>query len=283
MIQVETVAALRRQRQRWREAGETVALVPTMGNLHAGHLRLVERARELADRVVVSVFVNPMQFGANEDIDAYPRTLEQDREKLESLATDLLFAPPVEEVYHRDQALETRVQVPVISERLCGVHRPGHFTGVATVVCKLFNMAQPEVAVFGRKDYQQLQVIRRMVEDLCIPVRIEGVDTVREADGLAMSSRNGYLDADQRRRAPAIYATLGWLAERIRAGDSDYRGLEAAGLERLRQAGLDPDYLEVCRAADLEPALAGDHELVLLAAARLGRARLIDNLVLTLE
>ena len=189
----------------------------------------------------------------------------------------------MEEVYQREPAQETRVQVPGLSERLCGIFRPGHFTGVATVVCKLFNMVQPEVAVFGRKDYQQLLVIRRLVEDLCLPVRIEGVDTVREADGLALSSRNGYLSREERSRAPAIYATLRHLAEEIRGGAGDYRGLERAGLARLREAGLRPDYLEICRAADLEPAKAGERRLVILAAAWLGRARLIDNLLLILE
>jgi pantoate--beta-alanine ligase len=243
---------------------------------------LVQRARELADRVLVSIFVNPLQFAEGEDLDAYPRTMAADQAHLRELAVDLLFAPPVEELYHRPREEETRVLVPGISEILCGASRPGHFTGVATVVCKLFNMAQPDVAVFGEKDYQQLQVIRRMVEDLQIPVTIEGVPTVREADGLAMSSRNGYLTADERARAPALYQALQQAAADLQRGERDYARIEARAIAALENAGLRPDYFQIRRAADLQPPAADEPALVLLAAAYLGRARLIDNLQLTL-
>ncbi len=283
MIIVETAEDLRQQVAHWRGMGERIALVPTMGNLHAGHLQLVRRARELADRVLVSIFVNPLQFGEGEDLDAYPRTLDQDRTRLEAIATDLLFTPPVSEIYHRACAEETRVEVPGLSDRLCGASRPGHFVGVATVVAKLFNLAQPDLALFGHKDYQQLLIIRRMVDDLCVALQIEGVATVREPDGLALSSRNAYLTAEQRRQAPALYRTLQQLAADIQAGEPDYRRLERDGLKVLQDAGLRPDYLQICRAADLLPADSGDRELVVLAAVYLGCARLIDNAQLILE
>jgi pantoate--beta-alanine ligase len=274
---VEPVPALRRQVQEWRRAGLRVAFVPTMGNLHAGHLTLVREAQQVADRTVASIFVNPLQFGPSEDFDAYPRTLEQDRALLEGEGTDLLFAPSVQAVYPHGQAAQTRVEVPGLSNILCGASRPGHFAGVATVVCKLFNMVQPDVALFGEKDFQQLLVIRRMTEDLCMPVEVRGVATVREADGLAMSSRNAYLTSDERARAPRLYQALLRAAERLRTG------VAAAEVERLGAAELDAegmgcDYFSVRRAQDLGPPSVLDRDLVALAAARLGRARLIDNL-----
>ena len=281
MIRIERVAELRRQVAEWKAAGERIALVPTMGNLHAGHLRLVASAQDLADRVLVTLFVNPMQFSPGEDLDAYPRTPEADSARLEAIGTDLLFIPPVSEVYSRPQSEETRVEVPGISDLLCGASRPGHFVGVATVVCKLFNMAQPDLALFGEKDFQQLMVIRHMTEDLHIPVEVVGVPIVRESDGLAMSSRNGYLTADERGRAPTLYRVLDAVANRLREGAADYAKLERRAIESLQEAGFRPDYFRVLRAQDLGGPRKADLELVILAAAYLGKARLIDNLVVS--
>ena len=261
-----------------RAAGKTVSLVPTMGNLHAGHLALVRRARELADFSVATVFVNPFQFGANEDFGSYPRTLPADSELLERERLDLLFTPQAGEVYPNGPEQCTPVEVPYLSAKLCGVTRPSFFRGVTTVVNILFNMVMPDVAVFGEKDFQQLLVIRRMVADLRMPVCIESVATLREADGLAMSSRNNYLTADERRRAPLLYRLLVSAREAIRAGDTDFQGIGCRGVEDLEVAGFRPDYFTVRRCQDLEPAEPGDRELVILAAAWLGRARLIDNI-----
>jgi pantoate--beta-alanine ligase len=274
---IEEIAALRAQVAEWRHGGDRIALVPTMGNLHAGHLALVREARRLADRTVVSIFVNPLQFGPKEDFGAYPRTLERDRELLEAERADLLFAPSVQVVYPRGQQEQTRVEVPVLSEILCGATRPGHFVGVATVVCKLFNMAQPDVAVFGEKDFQQLLVIRRMVEDLCLPVEVRGLATVREPDGLAMSSRNRYLTPEERVRAPVLYGALCRAGDRLREGSAASE-VERWGEEELAASGFRPDYFGVRRAQDLQPVTKEDQDLVVLAAAYLGRARLIDNL-----
>jgi pantoate--beta-alanine ligase len=248
-----------------------------MGNLHRGHLTLVREARTLADITVVSIFVNPLQFGPEEDFPAYPRTLERDRELLAAEGADLLFAPTAEAVYPRGQAEQTRVEVPGLSDILCGVSRPGHFTGVATVVCKLFNMVQPDVAVFGEKDFQQLRVIRRMTDDLSLPVEVRGVETVREPDGLALSSRNGYLTAAERARAPALYKTLCRARDHLEQGRAA-DAVEAEGRRELASARLAPDYFSVRRAEDLAAPAPADRDLVVLAAAYLGRARLIDNL-----
>lgn len=277
MITVNAVDDLRAQIDIWRRGGN-VAFVPTMGNLHAGHLSLVKEARKIADRVVASIFVNPLQFGAGEDFENYPRTFERDSEMLIDEGTDLLFAPPVEVMYPKPQADQTRVEVPGLSELLCGACRPGHFVGVATVVCKLFNMVQPDIAVFGNKDYQQLMVIRRMVEDLAMPVAIVGVETMREADGLAMSSRNGYLGAQERALAPMLYRTLSDLAARLGDGEDDFHRLEQEAAAALDGAGFRTDYLAIRRASDLLDPAAGETELVILAAAYLGKARLIDNI-----
>ena len=274
---VEQIPTLRARVGTWRRADQRVAFVPTMGNLHAGHLALVREALRLADRVVVSIFVNPLQFGPSEDFGAYPRTLEQDCALLEAAGTNLLFAPPVAAVYPRGQAGQTRVEVPGISDILCGASRPGHFVGVATVVCKLFNMVQPDLAIFGEKDFQQLLVIRLMTQDLSLPVTIQGLATVREPDGLAMSSRNGYLTREERARAPALYQTLLRAGERLRAGVA-IAEVERLAAEEIAAADFGPDYCSVRRAGDLAPAGSEDRELVVLAAARLGRARLIDNL-----
>ncbi len=278
MIISATTVDLRQQVRAWRSQGLRTGLVPTMGNLHAGHLHLVREAQRLADRVVVTIFVNPLQFGEGEDFDSYPRTLDEDRRKLEQVATDLLFAPPVSEVYPRPPGEQTVVTVPGLSDILCGASRPGHFAGVATVVCKLFNMVQPDVAVFGEKDFQQLLVIRRMTEDLALPVEVVGVETQREADGLALSSRNGYLSADERTRAPDLYRALNETATAIRGGEDDYTALEAGAMAGLRSSGFRPEYFTVRRCSDLALPSAADRDLVILAAAKLGKARLIDNL-----
>ncbi len=279
MDSVNSIKELHQRIAVWRAAGESVALVPTMGNLHAGHLELVKQAQQRADRVIVSIFINPMQFGVGEDFDSYPRTLEQDAAQLQAVKTDLLFIPPVQEVYPRGQAAQTVVSVPVLSDMLCGASRPGHFSGVATVVCKLLNMAQPDLALFGTKDYQQLLVIRQMVADLCIPVEIIGIPTVREGDGLARSSRNGYLTAEERSLAPALYRTLCETSAAIAEGNSDYRVLESEAIQMLEAAGFRPDYYSIRNAADLSEPEGETESLVIVAAAYLGRARLIDNLV----
>ena len=279
MIQVEELQRLRGELAQRRAQG-AVAFVPTMGNLHAGHLTLVREARRHAETVVVSIFVNPMQFGANEDLDRYPRTLAADRAALEGEGADILFFPGVAAMYPRPLDQQTRVEVPGISELYCGASRPGHFVGVATVVCKLFNMVQPDVAVFGKKDFQQLLVIRRMVEDLAMPIEIVGVDTAREPDGLAMSSRNRYLTEEQRRTAPLLHRQLVQLAERLRLGERDTAMLRQQATEALDEAGFATDYIEIVDTATLqrvEPGTACD-QVVILAAAQLGGARLIDNI-----
>ncbi|RZU98965.1 pantoate--beta-alanine ligase [Spiribacter vilamensis] len=274
---VTDIAALRARIAEWRGAGERIGFVPTMGNLHGGHLRLVEEARSRSDRTVVSIFVNPAQFGPDEDYETYPRTWTADCEALSAHDTDLLFAPGVEALYPDGGGLRTTVAVPELNDILCGASRPGHFTGVATVVTKLLNLVQPDLAVFGLKDYQQLLVIQRLVRDLHLPVEIVGGAIARESDGLAMSSRNAYLGDDERRRAPALYQTLRALADRLEAGATDFEALVAEGCRQLRRAGLEPDYLEIRRAADLGIATTDDTALVIPAAAYLGRARLIDN------
>jgi pantoate--beta-alanine ligase len=261
----------------WRRGGESVAFVPTMGNLHAGHGSLVGRASELADRVIVSIFVNPLQFGPNEDFAAYPRTPDDDRRVLESLNVDLLFAPEVADIYPRGQESTARVHVPVIEDILCGAFRPGHFMGVATVVTKLLNIVQPDVAVFGEKDYQQLLVIRRAALDLCMPMEIVGAPTTREPDGLAMSSRNRYLSVEERAVAPAIYSELERARAALEAGSDDFAAIAQGGAQALRKTGFRPDYFEIRDAATLAEASVQSSELVVLTAARIGRARLIDN------
>ncbi|WP_217476412.1 pantoate--beta-alanine ligase [Stutzerimonas stutzeri] len=277
---VRTVADLRAAVTRARGEGKRIGFVPTMGNLHAGHIALVKKAGQRADFVVASIFVNPLQFGPNEDLASYPRTLSADQDKLFNAGCHLLFAPSVEEMYPHGQALQTIVRVPGVSEGLCGGSRPGHFDGVSTVVSKLFNMVLPDLAVFGEKDYQQLAVIRTMVRDLNMPVQIIGEPIVRAEDGLALSSRNGYLSAEERATAPVLYRTLQQLAESIRQGERDYPALLASGKQALQAAGLRPDYLEIRHATDLQPALPDHHDLVILAAAYLGKTRLIDNLQL---
>ncbi|MFZ2405668.1 MAG: pantoate--beta-alanine ligase [Methylobacter sp.] len=272
---VNTVSELRDAVRAWRLAGQSVALVPTMGNLHAGHLALVNEAQKKADRVVVSIFVNPTQFGVGEDFETYPRTEKKDQQKLDAAGADLLFQPAVSEVYVPDA--KTVVSVTGLSEWYCGASRPGHFDGVATVVCKLFNIVQPDVALFGLKDFQQLTVIRTMVRDLNIPVEIVGVETVREASGLAMSSRNGYLTAEEKTVAAKLYQALRDARDAVLAGQQSYQEIESRALLFLQESGFQPDYFSVCRVSDLKKAAKDDVELVLLTAARLGKTRLIDN------
>ncbi len=273
-----TVAEVRARVRDWRQAGLRVALVPTMGNLHAGHLSLLAAARFRADRVIASVFVNPLQFGPAEDFAAYPRTLADDQGLLDEAHCDLLFAPPVEQIYPDGGAQPTLITVRSLNSVLCGQFRPGHFDGVVTVVAKLFNIVAPDVAVFGEKDFQQFIVIRRMTLDLQIPVEIIGAPTVRAPDGLALSSRNRYLSAQERAIAPAIHRALQAAVERLDAGDRDFLGIESAGWQSLAVAGLRPDYFAVRDADDLQPPREASRELVVLTAARIGKARLIDNL-----
>jgi len=276
VIVLATVADLRRQVAAWRAEGHRVALVPTMGALHEGHLALVRRARELAARVVVSIFVNPTQFGPNEDFAAYPRRHDADAQMLEATGAHGLYLPPLQAMY--PEGFATTVSVAGVSEGLCGEVRPGHFAGVATVVTKLFLQAAPDVAVFGEKDYQQLQVIRRLVADLDIPLEVVGLPTVRDADGLALSSRNAYLTAAERTVASALPATLKAVAARLAAGGAVAEQL-AWGREALLKAGFQSvDYLELRAAGDLAPQERLDRPARLLVAARLGKARLLDNI-----
>lgn len=277
MDTVETTADLRQRIRAWRAEGLSIGFVPTMGNLHAGHLSLLERARERCDRTVVSIFVNPIQFGQGEDYQRYPSTLDADREKLAAAGLDLLFTPDLTQLYPGGTQLDTRVTVPALEHILCGAFRPGHFSGVATVVTKLFSLVQPDQAFFGEKDFQQVLVIRRTVEDLFMPVDIIAMPIVREADGLAMSSRNVYLNPVERALAPVIHRTLLRSAARL-AGGEPVTDIEAEGAARLAEAGLKVEYYSVRRAVDLAEPGPADCELVILTAAWLGSARLIDNI-----
>ncbi|MBM4197238.1 MAG: pantoate--beta-alanine ligase [Gammaproteobacteria bacterium] len=269
--------AVRRTVAAWSAAGDSVALVPTMGNLHAGHIALVEAARRRVARVVVSIFVNPTQFGPREDFAAYPRTLPADRRLLGAAGADLLFAPGVKALYPHDTHRAVTVSVPGLSGELCGASRPGHFDGVCSVVLRLLNVVRPEVALFGEKDFQQLAILRRLVADLQVPVAMACVATVREPDGLAMSSRNQYLTPAERSVAPLLAETLRDCAKRIAAGRKDYARLERDAVRRLRAGGFRPDYVAVRTANDLARPGPDDRRLRVLAAAWLGRARLIDN------
>lgn len=270
---IHTIKELRE----WRKTVDGVAFVPTMGNLHAGHLALVQRAQQEANHVVVSIFVNRLQFGQGEDFDQYPRTLQQDADKLREVGVAVLFAPDERELYP-NVAQNYQVEPPHLQNELCGAFRPNHFRGVATVVAKLFNIVQADVACFGKKDYQQLAIIQGMVADLNIPIRIVPVDTGRAADGLALSSRNQYLSETERAEAPRLYQQLQWVSEQIRAGNHDYTTLETASKNELTQHGWVVDYVEIREAGSLNVARLGDKNLVVLAAARLGKTRLIDNL-----
>ncbi|MDN6322492.1 MAG: pantoate--beta-alanine ligase [Halomonas sp.] len=263
-----------------RQDGQRIALVPTMGNLHAGHLALVASARQHADIVVSSLFVNPMQFGPGEDLDGYPRTFSADQAQLTEAGGDVLFAPAASSLYPHGLDAQTRVHVPVVGEGLCGGSRPGHFDGVSTVVSMLFNLVQPDVACFGEKDYQQLAVIRKLVRDLHMPIEIIGVPIVRAEDGLALSSRNGYLSHEQRAIAPVLYRTLYTLRDALERGEAIEKVLHQ-GKTALYDAGFTPDYLEL-RDTTLASVSPATRQAVLLAAAKLGPARLIDNLTVQL-
>lgn len=262
----------------WKRQGLSVGFVPTMGNLHAGHLSLVAKARQHADKVVVSIFVNPLQFAPNEDFDSYPRTLEADGAALAEAGVDLLFAPSVNEMYPHGRDGQTQVSVPQLGDILEGASRAGFFTGVATVVNKLFHCVPADVAVFGEKDFQQLMVIRHMVADLNLPIEIKGGAIVREDNGLAMSSRNNYLDDEQRTQAALLYQTLCAVRQRVESGEHDYARLEQEAHERLLAAGFKPDYVTLRSVLDLSPAREESRSLVILAAASLGNTRLIDNI-----
>jgi len=273
-----SLESLRQQMLAWRRSGASVAFVPTMGNLHAGHISLLARARELAERTVVSIFVNPIQFGKGEDYTRYPSTLQADIEKLAAAGLDLLFAPNLDELYPGGIEEDTRVTVPGLSTILCGQYRPGHFSGVATVVSKLFINVQPDIALFGEKDYQQVLIIKRMTKDLLMPIKIVGMPIVREPDGLAMSSRNVYLNPEERSRASRIYHCLQSAADKLRRQSHSVIAIETAAMAELAAAGFRPEYFSVRRPEDLEPARKGDAQVQILAAAWLGAARLIDNL-----
>lgn len=264
----------------WKRAGQRVALVPTMGNLHAGHLSLVDKARQKADRVVFSVFVNPLQFGPNEDFDRYPRTYEQDCAYLREKCVDAVFAPSVEEMYPNGQEQTLVVAPSHLTTILEGATRPGHFDGVTTVVNKLFNMVQPDAAVFGQKDFQQVAVLKCMVEDLSMPVELIRAEIMRDADGLALSSRNQYLDEAQRRIAPKLFVVLQSVRMAIESENDDFRALEATATQQLLAEGFDAvDYVNIRQADSLEPVDSVGENCVILAAARLGKTRLLDNVL----
>ena len=275
---VNTVKEVRDQVNAWKAEGLKVAFVPTMGNLHEGHMTLLDKANQLADRVIASIFVNPLQFGPFEDYEQYPRTPDADATKLKQHNCALLFLPSVQEMYPLGRENATLVNVPVISEVLCGQDRPGHFTGMATVVAKLLNTVNPDIAIFGQKDYQQLMIIRRMVLDLCMPMEIIGAPTNRETDGLAMSSRNQYLNEEERELAPNIYAQLNLAAEKIKAGERDYQTIEKHASKTLQDLGFRPSYFDIREAESLQRPNSETKDFVILTAAWLGRARLIDNL-----
>lgn len=276
---VDNIVALRQTIAAWRRLGHRIAFVPTMGNLHAGHLALVTKAHVVAQHVIASIFVNPMQFGPNEDFAAYPRTFEADCQALEQAGTDFLFVPTHKEIYPRALLDMTYVEVPGLSDILCGATRPGHFRGVATVVNKFFNMVQPDVAVFGEKDFQQLSIIRRMVQDLALPIEIIGVPTIREANGLAMSSRNGYLSALQRDHAALLYKTLTDIRAALLSGRVDFEQLAKDASKTLEGNGFVPDYVAIRRVEDLGPPQNTSEKLIVLVAVWIGRTRLIDNIM----
>ncbi len=268
---------------KFRRSGKRIAFVPTMGNLHEGHLDLVRKARDLCDIVVVSIFVNPLQFGPDEDLDAYPRTMAADKEKLFKEGVQVLYAPEVGEIYPEGMAGQSIVHVPQLGDELCGSDRPGHFDGVTTVVSKLFNIVQPDVAVFGEKDFQQLSIVRKMVADLCMPIEIVGVRTSRDEDGLARSSRNGYLSLEHRRIAPVLHRTLTDCRDAIACGFDNFLQLESHARMHLIEAGFEPDYFEIRDARTLQAVNDATEEIAILAAARLGATRLIDNIRLSLN
>lgn len=278
---VHTLSDIRAFVQTQKMKGKKIAFVPTMGNLHKGHLSLISEARKQAEVVICSIFVNPMQFGENEDLDAYPRTLNEDISALESEECDLLFAPNAKEVYPNGLGEQTRVDVPQLGDYHCGASRPGHFIGVATVVAKLFNMVQADIAVFGEKDFQQLAIIRKMAGDLCFPIEIIGIPTSRETSGLARSSRNGYLNESEVETAATLYKVLLSTRDALKEGNRDYAALSEQAKAKLEAVGFRPDYYNIAHPDTLAPSAQDDHKFVVLAAAYLGNTRLIDNITLT--
>ncbi|QDP00124.1 pantoate--beta-alanine ligase [Thalassotalea sp. PS06] len=282
MKTVESIIELRSVLNQFRAQGLTIGFVPTMGNLHHGHLSLVDEAKQQADIVVASIFINPMQFGVNEDIDNYPRTLEKDKEKLVAAGVEILFTPTPDIIYPKGLDKQTFVEVPGLSSSYCGESRKGHFRGVTTIVCKLFNLVQPDIACFGLKDYQQVQMIQTMVDDLSMPIKIIPVATKREDSGLAMSSRNTYLSDAEKAQATALYKTLQWVKSRL-AENQEFEKIELIARSKIDAAGMRTDYIDICNAETLEPASAGDSNLVVLAAAHCGKARLIDNIQVSLS
>lgn len=279
MISTDKICDINAQVQDWHARHEIVAFVPTMGNLHEGHISLIREAKKRAHHVIVSIFVNPMQFGENEDLDAYPKTLNEDKQALENIGVELLFIPTTAVMYPNGCDVQTFIEVPEISNMLCGKSRPSHFRGVATVVCKLFNIVQPDIALFGKKDFQQLLVIKAMVADLSLPIEIIGVDTVRESSGLALSSRNNYLTVQEKAIAPKLKQALDTLATDILL-DVKVDDAIVKAKKYLNQAGFDVDYIEVRSVLTLRRPHDEDKSLVILAAAKLGRTRLIDNVEL---
>lgn len=280
---VHTLSELRHFVSTHKMQGHKIAFVPTMGNLHEGHLSLVMEARKSADIVICSIFVNPMQFGENEDLDAYPRTLEADTQALESKNCDLLFAPNAKEVYPNGLGEQTRVDVPDLGDYHCGASRPGHFIGVATVVAKLFNMVQADIAIFGEKDFQQLAIIRKMASELCFPIDIIGISTSREASGLARSSRNGYLTDTEKQSAAQLYKVLLAAREALKNGERDFAKLSEHANAKLVEEGFKPDYFNIANPKTLAPSVPKDEQFVILVAAYLGKTRLIDNITLALN
>ncbi len=282
MDQANSISELRQYVQHWKDHKQSIAFVPTMGNLHQGHMSLIEKGMSLCDRSICSIFVNPMQFGPNEDFNHYPRTLDQDIALLESVGCDLAYMPTASELY--PQGLENISQIIVtdLTETYEGAHRPGHFTGVATIVAKLFNIVKPDISVFGKKDYQQYCVIKKMAQDLNLDVEIIGQETAREPSGLATSSRNQYLNEEQESKAGLIYATLQQAADKILKGENNFALVEKQALEQLQQVGFDTDYFNICNADTLKPATSEDRKLVILVTTRLGNTRLLDNIEIDL-
>lgn len=277
---VDNLVALKTRIKTWRAQNEVIAFVPTMGNLHEGHLSLVQKAKELADKVVVSIFINPLQFNDKKDLEGYPRTLTEDINLLSELECDLVFTPDENIMYPQGMAFQTSVHVPGMDDKLCGLGRPGHFDGVATVVTKLFNMVQADIAVFGEKDYQQLLLIKKLVQDLNIPIDVVGATTRREESGLAMSSRNNLLSEQERSQAPLLHQELQVIKAALEKGDDDLDALIQLAQTRLKDAGFEPEYLDIRRAEDLELAKPGEKAVLrILVAAKLGSVRLIDNIL----
>lgn len=281
---LESIAELHQYLQQQRNAGCSIGLVPTMGNLHTGHMALIKTALDECDIVVATLFVNPTQFGPNEDYDKYPRSYDADKALLEAQHCSALFVPAVTELYPTGLIGNTAVHASAISERHCGASRPGHFDGVCTVVCKLFNLVNPDKAFFGKKDFQQLLIIKTMVNDLCMPIQVIGIETERDGTGLALSSRNNYLDQGQKKQARILYQTLQQTADALsRHSDMNFAQLEAEARGKISSAGLQVDYFTICNASTLLPATADDRNLVILTAAYLGETRLIDNISLTIN